>query len=1111
MESQYHDRDADAYRINNMNIDIDPPRLRRKPSPAMLRSHSDDGASSPLGRSSPPKDYSTMGILLSPTARSSGQRAHSPPDLAPVRRHSSRDNPRPPMRQQISRPEGLWRGSSLRVLPSEDVMRTTTAAGWANTHLPPVEEAQRISAVGNGTNSTWVRHGKELERAATSYHQEPMGPSVDDGDLLRSRLKKKDSEHRRSRSTGRARETSYIPPPENTILYDNSRHRDNADEDYYRLFRGDRRENGDREPPREFVPTTRPPEQTRKNTRELHKLKLKTDGFNDSSTTATASKSGLFLAVESRSVPPSLYQFDNSSEPMNKVDSTHLALSSIKEDLKSKEAHDVHPNETSDVPQTAVSMSRSIVPEDWRFRVTQDEGPRRTPPPSRISSKLHSVSKTLANSPEERRPSASREYSEVIVQDGGPVERIHPEMLSSRPLRSVPDIKRTTYYDSSEGQTAFTVDTRTQPETITYSRPQNQLDGYSQSNRPSASITPSSSTLPFRSRVSSTHSAGILGDKCYRYSELAGDEFRLVNILPQNLSSRVSGIRCEIILANLNHPPSYIALSYTWGDPTDTKEIQLESFSVPVTLSLYGALEALRLTSEPILVWADALCIDQQNLNERTHQVQLMTSIYSKAESVAIWLGPKTDDSLAAIDFLCEVANHAHRSEKISALIASRVGERDFAAVVSLFERDYWRRLWVVQEVFNAKSLNVYCGTTRVPWSVYKLASRTFGSRRGDLDFYFSGGAKDKKRHSVSQNQLTYSQVLAHQGPGSLSGLQANMRRPEGPLLGVLRHCRGKLAADPRDKVFGILGILPEDVRRDFPIDYSLPVKEVYTDVVEYVVAKTGRLDVICEAIYFPLHTSSSNLPTWVPDWSHIVQTTALGLSFNFNASGSTVADCRFLDTRRNKLEISAVFIDTIHRHGIAVGTLCTLADYLMAFLHWRALLLSSCEINASNSIQEDFCRTICLGSVPNKPTKWQQNWLQVVYHLFASLLQSRLPQLPLDPELQSYASVDVGFDVGINPDSRRRLLQEHVGDRMMGRCFCITKEARLGMGSGFMAPGDVVVVPLGCYTPIILRPQGSTGEYRFVGDVYIHGYMHGQAMDRCREGKMEVRKFIMH
>jgi len=236
-----------------------------------------------------------------------------------------------------------------------------------------------------------------------------------------------------------------------------------------------------------------------------------------------------------------------------------------------------------------------------------------------------------------------------------------------------------------------------------------------------------------------------------------------------------------------------------------------------------------------------------------------------------------------------------------------------------------------------------------------------------------------------------------------------------------------------------------------------------------------------------------------------------MGHKYSFSAAGKTNALCRFLDERLSKLEMTAIYLDTVDIQGVSVGTLCTVGDYLMAFLQWRALLLGSLKNNKdinkySLHIQDDFCRTLSLGQVP--PTYGGTNpWLTVSYHVFATLLQERLPYLPLDPELRKY----IDAKVDIKPEDRREFLQKYFGDRMMGRSFCRTVEGRLGMGSGFMLPGDIVVVPLGCSTPILLRLEGTRGEYRFVGDVYINGYMHGKAVDQWKERKRELKKYVLH
>lgn len=61
------------------------------------------------------------------------------------------------------------------------------------------------------------------------------------------------------------------------------------------------------------------------------------------------------------------------------------------------------------------------------------------------------------------------------------------------------------------------------------------------------------------------------------------------------------------------------------------------------------------------------------------------------------------------------------------------------------------------------------------------------------------------------------------------------------------------------------------------------------------------------------------------------------------------------------------------------------------------------------------------------------------------------------------------------------------------------------------MAVGDIVVVAFGCHSPIILRPEGNQGRYRYVGDVYIDGYMRGEAVDELEQGKRKVAKFVLH
>jgi len=94
-------------------------------------------------------------------------------------------------------------------------------------------------------------------------------------------------------------------------------------------------------------------------------------------------------------------------------------------------------------------------------------------------------------------------------------------------------------------------------------------------------------------------------------------------------------------------------------------------------------------------IWVDQICIDQSSTQERNHQVRLMSKVYTQASEVLIWLGNE--------------ANNSHKGKKKLKLSHRGV-------MTSLLSRQYWGRLWIVQEVFLAKSLTLMCGKQTITW-----------------------------------------------------------------------------------------------------------------------------------------------------------------------------------------------------------------------------------------------------------------------------------------------------------------------------------------------------------------------------------------------------------
>jgi hypothetical protein len=126
----------------------------------------------------------------------------------------------------------------------------------------------------------------------------------------------------------------------------------------------------------------------------------------------------------------------------------------------------------------------------------------------------------------------------------------------------------------------------------------------------------------------------------YAYVSLAHtDSIRLIELQP---GATGTPLACKLIDARKSENPQYEAISYAWGEPVFPHTIEeLSSASaLRLTVSLHGALQALRYEQDPRVLWADALCINQLDLKEKGHQVALMGPIFQDAQRVIVWLGP---------------------------------------------------------------------------------------------------------------------------------------------------------------------------------------------------------------------------------------------------------------------------------------------------------------------------------------------------------------------------------------------------------------------------------------------------------------------------------------
>ena len=107
----------------------------------------------------------------------------------------------------------------------------------------------------------------------------------------------------------------------------------------------------------------------------------------------------------------------------------------------------------------------------------------------------------------------------------------------------------------------------------------------------------------------------------FHYSALneATNQVRLLKVLPRSPRKSDALVDCALIVVSLYEAPSYTALSYVWGDERNRSLVLVDGSEMDVTTNLEETLRHLQQEREPVLVWADAVCINQGNYAEKSH------------------------------------------------------------------------------------------------------------------------------------------------------------------------------------------------------------------------------------------------------------------------------------------------------------------------------------------------------------------------------------------------------------------------------------------------------------------------------------------------------------
>ncbi|KAG0647087.1 Heterokaryon incompatibility protein [Hyphodiscus hymeniophilus] len=480
--------------------------------------------------------------------------------------------------------------------------------------------------------------------------------------------------------------------------------------------------------------------------------------------------------------------------------------------------------------------------------------------------------------------------------------------------------------------------------------------------------------------------------------------------------------------------PTFFALSYAWGDPARTHEILIDGKKQGITENLYNALRDLQRDGiGDIKVWADAICINQDDLGERSDQVFLMREIYHSAAEVRIWLGPSTKNGLRCMNFIAELTGGfgyiedplpgseilSRKDEKILRAILipgaaignagygfgqsiiqiaeamAPEGRDDKAKMISdpdgnlslhretVEELSKWRpterRLRKVEDVDFTEIASMIdenfiqmCAWFERMWVVQELGVAE------SAGIAYGGAVESWQNFLRAVYYLHYTCSAPIANIRKLTGLEKIRmgwnNRLRQPLQELIRECRYRRATDPRDKIYSLLSLMGDRMSPLLQPDYTKSLAEVYAHATQHLIKQSESLDSICgwQTI------GREDLPSWVPDYN-LNQDLAASPLVSIDGRENIFAASGYDHRSKYALHSSSITEWTgLSVTGLCIDTVSISSDaaqeddsFGSIERIWQSTILAAGHL--LNGLTRDV--EICLENLSSAVTKYSEHW----------------------------------------------------------------------------------------------------------------------------------------
>jgi len=598
------------------------------------------------------------------------------------------------------------------------------------------------------------------------------------------------------------------------------------------------------------------------------------------------------------------------------------------------------------------------------------------------------------------------------------------------------------------------------------------------------------------------------------YEPLPVGEF--IRVLRLQPGDNDQDIDCSLEIVDIEQSKgSYEAISYVWGDPNDTVNVQCNELRVPITVSLTDALRTFRHTSEPRVLWADALCINQKDDQEKGHQVKRMGEVYANAKCTLVWLGCDdqniAEDAFALIletnaclaDLFLQAGQSLYEMEPFTESYPICMDEERWLGVATVFRFPWFKRVWTVQEAAIAEECRMFWGSDSINIAdVLELSTWMYVNHglRGAVNTVVG-----KIRSLNWQNIHLYNHYNAHRTErwqNSRVGLVyvATDRFRNSTFTTVLQASRCLKASDPRDHVYAFLGCLAaidSNGRTFVEADYTSSMDDLNLRLAYALMKNAAEGPFVLAAVRHNRRDRLLNSmhPSWLPVW-HVAGKLRFRVAdseYWFQAGGTrelftatqcgenrlNIGACTF-DTviwrsstiQKDRAELTPTYVSTSGLHGVFIDTL------------WDDVMRSSSRLGITVRYA-DFFRSLMIGYPTNDGfssiSDEEQQRMIDAYRKRTSVAGRGNQEAVMEVgEIQDATSVERNLNA------------------LVAASMFLTRDGRIGIAprGALVDSGDVCCIIFGATVPFLLTPVRE-GRHKLISECYINDVMDGEIMQQ--------------